>query len=88
MTEWLVIDKTGDYIYFNYIDEIAKYFNLSKPEVNAIYTYSLQNINRRSPSKKLYIQRLFTNPSLPPRDRSKIKFNKWAKYYFYPNIND
>ena len=88
MKEWLVIDKMDDYFYFDYIDDIAKYFNLTKPEINAVYTYSLQNINRRSPSKKLYIQRLFLNPTLPPRDPTKIKFNKWAKYNIYNNIND
>jgi len=86
MNEWLVIDKAGDHLYFNKTQSIAKYFDLTIPQVNAIYIHSLNHMNKYSPSKGLYIQRLFVNECLPPKDYSKINFNWYAIKYIYPNI--
>ena len=85
--EWIMEDKMGDFHYFKDKKEISQYLNIPVSKVSAIIIYS-RNRQSYSPSQRVYIQRLFINPSLPPRDRFKIKFNKWAKYYFYPNIND
>ena len=59
MAEWLLIDKADDFHYFKDRFEIAKYLNISIPEVNAIVNHSRKRINKYSPSKKVYIQRLY-----------------------------
>jgi hypothetical protein len=84
--EWLVIDKAGDHLYFKQTAEIAKYFNLTIPQVNAVYIHSLNNINKYSPSKDIYIQRLYNNVCLPPKDFKKTSFHWYALKYIYPNI--
>ena len=86
--EWLVIDKINDFLYFDKTKDIAKYFNLTLPQVNSIYTTSLININKYSPSKELFIQRLFVGANLPPRDYTKTPYSKYAIKYIYPNINE
>lgn len=64
--EWLLIDKCDDFYFFKDRYEIAKYLDLSVPEVNAIINWSRKNICFYSPSRNVYIQRLFMNPCSRP----------------------
>lgn len=86
MNDWIVIDKLGDISYFKDHQEIADALHLTKPQIYAIYTYSLININKPSPSRGYYIQRLFNNIHSSPRDYTKIKYNWFALKNIYPNI--
>ena len=62
MREWLLIDKMDDFHYFADRYEIAKYLNLTVPQINAIICHSRNHICYYSPSRDVYIQRLFENP--------------------------
>jgi len=86
MNNWLVIDKLDDFLYFNKLEDIAVYFNLTKNQVYAVYMYNIIHINKYSPSKDIYIQKLFNCPSLTPRDYSKVKYNWWALKFVYNKI--
>ena len=68
--EWLMIDKADDFHYFEDRYGIAKYLNLTIPEVNAIICHSKNNICFYSPSRKVYIQRLFNNPVVRPVEKT------------------
>ena len=77
MNEWLLIDKVNDFHYFKDIDQICKYLDLSKSQVNNIFQQSLRNINKYS-NRGIYIQRLYNDPAKPIR--TKYNFNKYAPY--------
>ena len=66
MREWLLIDKADDFHYFADRYEIAKYLDLTIPQVNAIIKASRDNICYYSQSRGVYIQRLFENPCSRP----------------------
>ena len=83
--EWLVFDKLGDFLYFYDLKKIAEYFNITYSEVFAISNYSIRRINMPSPSKGLYIQRLYVDCSRTPRNFKNFKFHRSYKY-IYPNI--
>ncbi len=55
--EYLLIDKVGDYFYFNKLSDIEKYLNLSKSQVCNIYRQSLKHYNKNT-KFGYYIQRL------------------------------
>lgn len=86
MKEWLVIDKVGDLYFFDKMEHIGFHFGLKPSEVIGVFQYSLRHINKLSPSKNLYIQRLFNNPERAERDYTKIKYNWYAIKFIYPNI--
>jgi len=65
MNEYLVIDKIGDFLYFKDQHEIAKYFNITKPQVDGICQYCRRRLVFPSPSHHIYIQRLFNNTHSP-----------------------
>ena len=77
--EWLLIDKADDFHYFKDRFEIAKYLNLSIPEVNAIVNHSRNRINKYSPSKKVYIQRLYNSVVARPLNIENTKWNNDLK---------
>lgn len=83
--EWLSTDKSGDLLFFRDLKEVAKYFDLSYSEVYAISQFSIRRINMPSPSKGIYLQRLYNDSNRTPRDPKKIKFHRSYKY-LYPNI--
>lgn len=66
MAEWLLIDKVGDFFYYNKVDDIIKDTGLSKSQINNIFRQSLKHYNKYT-NKGLYIQRLFNDTSRPPR---------------------
>jgi len=66
MDEWLLIDKCDDFHFFKDRVGIANYLDISVPEVNAIINWSRTHICYYSPSKDLYIQRLFNNRAVRP----------------------
>ena len=82
----MVIDKLGEFSFFKDQQEIANALHLTKSQVYGIIMYSLININKLSPSRGYYIQRLFNNPHSHPRDYTKIKYNWYALKNIYPNI--
>lgn len=80
--EWLVIDKVGDFHYFKSILEIGKAYDLTFNEVHSVITYCLKWGDRHSPSRGIYIQRLFNCLEKPPRDYKKFPFTyHFNKYY-------
>lgn len=82
--EWMMIDKVGDIFYFNNIENISKHLCISKNEVYAIVQHSLKSINEYSPKHKVYIQRLYNDPTKHQRDPKKITFYKgYDKIYPY-----
>jgi len=79
MKEWLLIDKIGDFLYFEDIMSIAKYLDKSKSQVNNIFQQSLKNTNQIHKSG-YYIQRLYEDLSRPPRTIFNIN-----KYIYFTN---
>lgn len=73
--EWLLIDKQEDLFFFKDIGDIAKYLDLTKSQIYAIIAWSKNNICYYSPSKKVYIQRLFNNPVLHQISDKNINWN-------------
>ena len=80
MNEYLLIDKVGDYHYFNQIKDIATYLDLEYNQVVWIYNQSIKHYNRIHPVRNVYIQRLFNDPTRTP----KLIF-KTNKYIYYVN---
>ena len=85
--EWMATDKEGDFLYFYDLKEVAKYFDWTYNETYAVSHYSLRRINMPSPSKKVYIQRLYVDGSRTPRNLKNFNFHKSYKYV-YTNIGD
>lgn len=77
--EYLLIDKVGDYHYFNKIQDIATYLDLTKGVVTNICVQSLRKYNKYT-NRGYYIQRLFNDPTRP----LKLKFNQ-ETYIYYVN---
>lgn len=85
--EWLATDKEGDFLYFYDLKEVAKYFDWTYNEAYAVAHYSLRRFNMPSPSKGVYIQRLYNDPNRTRRPLKNFQFHKSYKY-LYPNIKD
>lgn len=85
--EWLATDKSGDLLYFYDLKEVAKYFDWTYNEAYAVGQFSLRRINMPSPSKKVYLQRLYVDSSRTKRPLKNFKFHRSYKY-LYPNIGD
>tara|TARA_R110001606_G_scaffold291343_3_gene439224 strand:- start:7311 stop:7595 length:285 start_codon:yes stop_codon:yes gene_type:complete len=66
MNEWLVIDKVGDYFYYKDIKEVSTALDLTKSQVYNLVLQSIKHYNKYT-SKGVYIQRLYNDPSRPPR---------------------
>ena len=82
--EWLATDKEGDFLYFYDLKELAKYFDWTYNEAYAVAHFSIRRINMPSPSKGVYIQRLYNDPNRTSRTKN-INFHRSHKY-IYPNI--
>ena len=80
--EYLLVDKIGDYHYFKNLKDIGLYLDLTVGQINNEFRQSLKHYNKYT-NRKVYIQRLFINPLLPPR----LKFDL-DKYIYYPNDDD
>lgn len=78
-TEWVLIDKVGDLLFFKDIMSIAKYLDKSKSQVNNIFQQSIKNTNQIHKSG-YYIQRLYEDASRPPR-----KYFKTNKNIYFTN---
>ena len=74
--EWVIIDKQEDLFFFKDISSMSKYLDLTNSQVYSIIHWSRNNICYYSPSKKVYIQRLFNNPVLHPP-----AINNWNNSY-------
>ena len=61
MDNWLVIDKCDDEFYFKDIDSIAKYLNLTKPQIYAIVVSCRKNYIFRNKKYGVFIQCLYNN---------------------------
>ena len=81
MNEYLLIDKVGDYHYFNKIQDIATYLDLEYQQVVWIYRESIRHYNRIHPVRNVYIQRLFNDPTRTPA----IKPFKMNELIYYVN---
>lgn len=66
VNEYLLIDKVGDFFYFNKLSDIEKYLNLSKSQVCNIYRQSIKHYNKYT-NHGYYIQRLYNDPTRPPK---------------------
>jgi len=77
MTEYLLIDKLGDYIYFKKLDDISTYLNLTKSQTYNICRQSLKHYNKYT-NRGYYIQRLYNDISRTP----KMMYNM-DKYIYY-----
>ena len=84
LAEFLVEDKVGDIFYFKSLIDIGIYFNLTYPETCSVMNYCCRS-GKYSPSKKIYIQRLYRNVNLATRSFKNIKFD-WELRKIYPNI--
>ena len=79
-TEWLLIDKVGDYYYFRDIMSIAKYLDMSKSQVNNLFIQSLKHTNQFHKTG-FYLQRLYNDTTRPP----KKDFRNKNKYIYFTN---
>ena len=77
MYEWLLIDKVGDLYFFKDMEEIAKYTDLTKPQLYNVFLQSIKHYNKYS-SRGLYIQRLFNNAHT--HQRAQFKQDKYIYY--------
>jgi len=86
--EWLVIDKLDCYNYFDNMEEVAKFLDLTKSETYAMYCYCKRKYVEYS-SRGFYIQRLFNHPEQhQPKNtefyfdwRDRKKFNRKNNYW-------
>ena len=56
--EWLLIDKVGDYLYFDKIENIADYLCLTKSQIYSCIIQSLKHYNKYGATRKVYQLRL------------------------------
>ena len=58
---YLVINKAGEWHYFKYIKDIAKWSNTSTGLIYSTKHYCLKHYNKICPNRKLYIQCLYND---------------------------
>ena len=80
--EWLLIDKVGDYLYFDKIENIADYLCLTKSQIYSCIIQSLKHYNKYT-NRGIYIQKLYNNPGRPPKNNYDLD-----KYVYYINDDD
>jgi len=79
MIEWVMIDKMGDYFYFKDIQAIGDYLVLNKKQVYNLILQSQKHFNKYT-SHGVYIQRLYNDPSRPPKTKFTLD-----NYIYYVN---
>ena len=78
--EWLLIDKIGDFFYYDKIEDIIEDTGLTKSQIDNVYKQSLKHYNKYT-NRGLYIQRLYNDPTRTPKNNYVLN-----KYIYYENI--